>query len=197
MLLSFLCYIVFLLKLWTTRSASQRLVTCNEALQNIHPFEDGSGQARLHWPIHAATFTFGIPPFSFVVVLTELSASLSACLYCKGENGFWKLKSCGRNREDFSQRFSVLKQPPVWAANRMIQLRDDGLVWIPSSVNARKMRQHYFGVRLHKGYDTRLTAIKNDGKIRMQRCYTFPLKTCAEQGWSFLENSRKNPGKNF
>ena len=28
-------------------SVFQRSVTCNEALQNIHPLEDGSGQARL------------------------------------------------------------------------------------------------------------------------------------------------------
>ena len=45
------------------------LVACNEsALQNIHPFEDGSGQARLRGFIHALNFSGGITFLHFAAL---------------------------------------------------------------------------------------------------------------------------------
>lgn len=45
------------------------LVAYNEStLQNIHPFEDGSGQARLRGFIHALNFSSGITFLHFAAL---------------------------------------------------------------------------------------------------------------------------------
>lgn len=65
------------------KSVFQHFVTCNEALQNIHPFEGGSGQARLLFLIHALKLTFGLTSFFWTMVYSELGAFLMAHLHFK------------------------------------------------------------------------------------------------------------------
>jgi hypothetical protein len=62
------------------KSILQRLVAYHEALQNIHPLEDGSGQARLF-----CTFVGCISPLESPlseVAVRQLFLSLSTCFQC-------------------------------------------------------------------------------------------------------------------